>query len=79
MFFGIRQHKMPPVSAALWRTLRGFQIYGANTGVGKTVVSTVLCKALSENEPVKVGFLKPVSTGPLEEADDLCVCAEQHV
>ncbi|KAL1977162.1 hypothetical protein VTN31DRAFT_21 [Thermomyces dupontii] len=62
---------MPPIPAARWRTLRAFQIYGANTGVGKTVVSTVLCKALSENEPARVGFLKPVSTGPLSDADDL--------
>lgn len=54
--------------AALWRKLRVHQIYGANTDVGKTIVSTLLLKVLSENS--KTGFLKPVSTGPLEEADD---------
>lgn len=70
---------MPPIPAARWRTLRAFQIYGANTGVGKTVVSTVLCKALSENEPARVGFLKPVSTGPLSDADDLCVLLNHNM
>ncbi|PYH48131.1 adenosylmethionine-8-amino-7-oxononanoate aminotransferase [Aspergillus saccharolyticus JOP 1030-1] len=57
---------MPP--AALWRTLRAHQVYGANTDVGKTIVSTLLCKALQPQGPVS--FLKPVSTGPLDEADD---------
>ncbi|RAL08372.1 adenosylmethionine-8-amino-7-oxononanoate aminotransferase [Aspergillus homomorphus CBS 101889] len=55
---------MPP--AALWRSLRAHQVYGANTDVGKTIVSTLLCNALQGS----VGFIKPVSTGPLDEADD---------
>ncbi|KAH8695203.1 onanonoxo-7-onima-8-eninoihtemlysoneda [Talaromyces proteolyticus] len=59
---------MAPIGAALWRSLRAHQVYGANTNVGKTVVSTLLCKALAERG--SVGFLKPVSTGSLEEADD---------
>lgn len=59
---------MTPIGAALWRQLRVHQVYGANTDVGKTIVSTLLVKALSERS--KVGFLKPVSTGPLDEADD---------
>ncbi|EEA26644.1 hypothetical protein EYB25_002321 [Talaromyces marneffei] len=59
---------MTPVGAALWRKLRVHQVYGANTDVGKTIVSTLLVKALSERS--KAGFLKPVSTGPLGEADD---------
>ncbi|KAL1970230.1 hypothetical protein VTN77DRAFT_5390 [Rasamsonia byssochlamydoides] len=61
---------MPPVGAALWRTLRAHQVYGANTSVGKTIVSTVLCKAINEVNKNRVGFLKPVSTGPMDEADD---------
>ncbi|PCG96356.1 Pyridoxal phosphate-dependent transferase, major region, subdomain 2 [Penicillium occitanis (nom. inval.)] len=59
---------MTAVGAALWRKLRVHQVYGANTDVGKTIVSTLLVKALSERR--KVGFLKPISTGPLDEADD---------
>ena len=59
---------MTAVGAALWRKLRVYQVYGANTDVGKTIVSTLLVKALSERR--KVGFLKPISTGPLDEADD---------
>jgi len=59
--------------SSLSRSLRAFQVYGANTNVGKTVVSTLLCKALlrrgSENGQ-GVWYLKPVSTGAGEDADD---------
>ncbi|KAL4781327.1 pyridoxal phosphate-dependent transferase [Aspergillus varians] len=62
---------MAPVGAALWRSLRAHQVYGANTDVGKTVVSTILCNAVNRGKAKeKSGFLKPVSTGPLDEADD---------
>lgn len=61
---------MPPVRAALWRTLRAHQVYGANTDVGKTIVSTILCNAVQRRKAEKAAFLKPVSTGPLDEADD---------
>jgi bifunctional dethiobiotin synthetase / adenosylmethionine---8-amino-7-oxononanoate aminotransferase len=55
----------------LWRDLKALQIYGANTNVGKTVVSTLLCKALQRRAPpLGLLYLKPVSTGPTEEADD---------
>ena len=55
----------------LWRDLRALQVYGANTDVGKTIVSTVLCKALQRRAPGGgLLYLKPVSTGPAEEADD---------
>ena len=55
----------------LWRDLKAWQVYGANTDVGKTIVSTVLCKALQRRAPSNgVLYLKPVSTGPLNEADD---------
>ncbi|PYI10712.1 putative bifunctional diaminopelargonate synthase [Aspergillus sclerotiicarbonarius CBS 121057] len=61
---------MPPVGAALWRSLRAHQVYGANTDVGKTIVSTVLCNAINQQKSSPAAFLKPVSTGPLDEADD---------
>ncbi|KAJ0425274.1 pyridoxal phosphate-dependent transferase [Aspergillus carlsbadensis] len=62
---------MAPVGAALWRSLRAHQVYGANTDVGKTIVSTILCNAVSRRKSEeKSAFLKPVSTGPLDEADD---------
>jgi bifunctional dethiobiotin synthetase / adenosylmethionine---8-amino-7-oxononanoate aminotransferase len=54
----------------LWRDLKAFQIYGSNTNVGKSIVSTLLCKALKRKSPVNgVLYIKPVSTGPLEESD----------
>ena len=55
----------------LWRDLRILQVYGSNTNVGKTVVSTILCKALRRRDPNSpLLYLKPVSTGPIEDADD---------
>lgn len=55
----------------LWRDLKAWQIYGANTDVGKTILSTILCKALQRRAPQKsLLYLKPVSTGPQDEADD---------
>ncbi|KAK7957929.1 Bifunctional dethiobiotin synthetase/7-8-diamino-pelargonic acid aminotransferase [Apiospora saccharicola] len=59
------------VGSLLWRNLRVYQIYGANTDVGKTVFTTALCKAarrLYRDE--LTGYLKPVSTGPGHEADE---------
>ncbi|KAK2030284.1 dethiobiotin synthase [Colletotrichum zoysiae] len=62
---------MAPVGALLWRSLRTYQIYGANTDVGKTVFASVLCNAARTFWPgEKTAFLKPVSTGPPTEADD---------
>ncbi|OCT46792.1 onanonoxo-7-onima-8-eninoihtemlysoneda [Cladophialophora carrionii] len=55
----------------LWRDLRAWQVFGANTNVGKTILSTLLCRAL-QNRPesrVPTLYLKPVSTGPENEAD----------
>ncbi|KAH6603810.1 hypothetical protein Trco_007256 [Trichoderma cornu-damae] len=63
----------PPLASPLWRSLRAYQIFGANTEVGKTVFSTLLCKAAAartNRSPGGVAFLKPVSTGPDDEADD---------
>ncbi|KAG9624582.1 PLP-dependent transferase, partial [Aureobasidium melanogenum] len=62
---------MRQVGSALWPRLRAVQVYGANTGVGKTVVSTLLCKALRKRLPdYNVHYLKPISTGPLDEQDN---------
>jgi hypothetical protein len=62
---------MASKTSSLWRSLRTYQIYGANTNVGKTIMSTILCKAFKRQFPSQnVWYLKPVSTGPLDEADD---------
>lgn len=62
-------HTMAPVGSGLWRTLRAHQVYGANTDVGKTIVSTVLCNAV-QRQKQRAAFLKPVSTGALDDADN---------
>lgn len=73
-----------PLAALLWRSLRVYQVFGANTEVGKTVFTTLLCKSAKRNwKEENVSFLKPVSTGPLNEADDQCefclLCNIDHV
>ena len=55
--------------SSLHRQLLTYQLYGANTDVGKTIFSTILCKAFARKKK-KTWYLKPVSTGPLNEADD---------
>ncbi|CAH0023100.1 unnamed protein product [Clonostachys rhizophaga] len=62
---------MAPIESLLWRRLRIHQIYGANTDVGKTIFSTFLCNAASNHRggADRVAYLKPVSTGPRDEAD----------
>jgi len=64
---------MLKLGSALWPKLRIVQVFGANTNVGKTVVSTLLLKALREKLPPShhVRYLKPVTTGPDADADDL--------
>ncbi|KAI7770167.1 hypothetical protein LZL87_002538 [Fusarium oxysporum] len=59
---------MAPVPALLWRSLRAHQVYGANTDVGKTIFSTILCNSAVKRGD-KTWFLKPVSTGAADEAD----------
>lgn len=59
---------MGRVGAALLSKLASFQVYGANTNVGKTIASTVLCKGLSD-KGLNTLYLKPVSTGPVESVD----------
>ncbi|KAK7039352.1 PLP-dependent transferase [Favolaschia claudopus] len=53
----------------LFKQLRIHQIFGANTDVGKTILTTALVRASAalKNE---VFYLKPISTGPMEDADD---------
>ncbi|KAI1842403.1 hypothetical protein JX266_011444 [Neoarthrinium moseri] len=61
---------MAPIGSLLWRSLRVWQIYGANTEVGKTVLTTILCKSARDRYKNElIAYLKPVSTGPLDEAD----------
>ncbi|KAL4066826.1 pyridoxal phosphate-dependent transferase [Scleroderma citrinum] len=53
----------------LYRHLRIHQVFGANTDVGKTIITTALARA-SALKNNTVFYLKPVSTGPLRDADD---------
>ncbi|KAG5954108.1 hypothetical protein E4U58_000195 [Claviceps cyperi] len=60
-----------PLASLLWRSLRVYQVFGANTDVGKTIFTTLLARTArrkAQNE--HVAFLKPVSTGAEHEADD---------
>ncbi|KAI0411892.1 bifunctional dethiobiotin synthetase/adenosylmethionine-8-amino-7-oxononanoate aminotransferase [Xylaria grammica] len=62
---------MSPIGSLLWRNLRVYKIYGANTDVGKTVLTSVLCNASKKIwKHEATAYLKPVSTGPEDEADD---------
>ncbi|KAK4169615.1 putative Adenosylmethionine-8-amino-7-oxononanoate aminotransferase [Cladorrhinum sp. PSN259] len=57
--------------ALLHRIVRAYQIWGANTDVGKTVFSTILCGLTTKYRAhEETTFLKPVSTGLPEERDD---------
>ncbi|KZT29670.1 PLP-dependent transferase [Neolentinus lepideus HHB14362 ss-1] len=53
----------------LFKNLRVHQVFGANTDVGKTMLTSALVRA-SASIYERVYYLKPVSTGPIEEADD---------
>ncbi|OBZ72617.1 Bifunctional dethiobiotin synthetase/7,8-diamino-pelargonic acid aminotransferase, mitochondrial [Grifola frondosa] len=53
----------------LFKNLRVHQIFGANTDVGKTILTSALVRASASNGNA-VYYLKPVSTGPMEDADD---------
>ena len=60
--------------ALLWRHLRSVQVFGANTDVGKTIFTTLLCQtAKNEYKGENVTFVKPVSTGDESDADQRCV------
>lgn len=60
---------MKHMGSPLWPHMRALQVYGANTDVGKTIFSTLLCRAFLRLVP-RVHYLKPVSTGSLADADD---------
>ncbi|PCH42653.1 PLP-dependent transferase [Wolfiporia cocos MD-104 SS10] len=53
----------------LFKHLRVHQIFGANTDVGKTILTTALVRA-SAARGIPVHYLKPVSTGHISDADD---------
>ncbi|KAG6884936.1 hypothetical protein C0993_007118 [Termitomyces sp. T159_Od127] len=57
--------------ALLFRHLRVHQVFGANTDVGKTILTTALVRASARSSPVY--YLKPVSTGDPAAADTLHV------
>jgi len=64
---------MTRAPGGLWQNFLALQIYGANTGVGKTVFSTLLGAYFlrKPGSPAwNVHYIKPVSTGPIDEADD---------
>ncbi|KAH9945475.1 onanonoxo-7-onima-8-eninoihtemlysoneda [Epithele typhae] len=58
----------------LFKNLRIHQVFGANTDVGKTVLTAALVRA-SAAKGHDVYYLKPVSTGPISDADDARVVA----
>lgn len=53
----------------LFKHFRVHQVFGANTDVGKTILTCALVRA-SALKANNVFYLKPVSTGPLDTADD---------
>lgn len=53
----------------LYKHLRIHQVFGANTDVGKTIITTALVRASALNNK-RVFYLKPVSTGAPQDADD---------
>lgn len=55
--------------ALLFKHLRIHQVFGANTDVGKTLLTSALVRA-SATLGNDVYYLKPVSTGPMSDADD---------
>ncbi|OAX84168.1 dethiobiotin synthase [Emergomyces africanus] len=72
---------MARVGAFLSKHLQAYQIYGANTSVGKTILSSLLYKAHNVLQPkANHWYLKPVSTGPDYERDDRHISRfAQHV
>jgi bifunctional dethiobiotin synthetase / adenosylmethionine---8-amino-7-oxononanoate aminotransferase len=53
----------------LFHHFRVHQVFGANTDVGKTLLTSALVRASSLTGKA-VYYLKPVSTGPFQDADD---------
>ncbi len=68
-----------PVGSMLWRHLRVYHVYGANTDVGKTVLTTALSKTATKLwKHEHSAFLKPVSAGPRADADDRCMLRDSQ-
>ena len=53
----------------LFKNLRVHQVFGANTDVGKTILTAGLVRASAAKKNC-VFYLKPVSTGRIQDADD---------
>ncbi|KAH9958580.1 onanonoxo-7-onima-8-eninoihtemlysoneda [Russula dissimulans] len=53
----------------LFKNFRVHQVFGANTDVGKTILTAGLVRA-SAAKKKRAFYLKPVSTGPMQDADD---------
>lgn len=53
----------------LFKHLRVHQVFGANTDVGKTILTCALLRASTKD----VFYLKPISTGNIDDADDKSV------
>ncbi|KAJ7621079.1 PLP-dependent transferase [Roridomyces roridus] len=53
----------------LFKHFRIHQIFGANTDVGKTILTTALVRGSAALKN-RVFYLKPISTGHIEDADD---------
>lgn len=60
--------KVAAAAAFFSKSTRAFQVYGANTEVGKTIFSTALL-ARNIGDRVPTHYIKPVSTGPAAEED----------
>lgn len=67
---------MSRVPSGLWQNILALQVYGANTNVGKTVFSTLLGAhfvRIDGKRKWSLHYIKPVSTGPIEDSDDAYV------
>ncbi|EQL38465.1 hypothetical protein RJZ57_007298 [Blastomyces gilchristii] len=62
---------MARVGAFLSKHFQAYQVYGANTSVGKTIFSSLFYRAHALSKPkINHWYLKPVSTGNENERDD---------
>lgn len=71
----VHTSRSAPPGALLFESTRAFIVFGANTEVGKTVFSALLCRNLTRQGNGRedlVAYLKPVSTGPDSESDEKC-------
>jgi hypothetical protein len=64
-----RERVTHSLMSLLFKHLRIHQVFGANTDVGKTILTSALVRA-SAIKANNVFYLKPISTGPIDAADD---------